>query len=273
MITDGAIYELEDIDRPLYAEHKVTAETFDQEVELGIWYLVPYRPTGILNKLIFRYYRPNGALIERNDIPITVDGFSPKINLEEIEGGTRISIKDIIGQKHFDIYDGDDGKPLRNRGAWAPYTDYVVNDFVNIEGSSYACIETHRSSSSFDSSKWTLMAQVGDDATQYYIHQVYCDDLTTGANYSTTESRYYIGIYVDTTERDAASFEEADAKDHIVWSRIQGKDGGYQDYLFAVGAFDLSDTELRDLTWYDAPPPTTTSSPCLYMATKWITGE
>lgn len=49
-----------------------------------------------------------------------------------------------------------------------------------------------------------------------------------------------------------------------------GIDGGYQDYKFAVGAFDLDDTALRNLTWYETPPATTEQSPCLYMATKWI---
>lgn len=51
-----------------------------------------------------------------------------------------------------------------------------------------------------------------------------------------------------------------------------GKNGGYQDYLFAVGDFDLTDEELRALDWYDAPP-IVTSGKCLYMATKWIDGE
>ena len=46
--------------------------------------------------------------------------------------------------------------------------------------------------------------------------------------------------------------------------------GGYQDYQFAVGAFDLTDEQARALSWYDAPPPTTSEAPCLYMATKWI---
>jgi len=47
-------------------------------------------------------------------------------------------------------------------------------------------------------------------------------------------------------------------------------DGGYQDYKFAVGAFDLDDTALRNLDWQETPPPTTEQAPCLYMATKWI---
>mgnify|MGYP007101839294 FL=1 len=52
-----------------------------------------------------------------------------------------------------------------------------------------------------------------------------------------------------------------------------GKDGGYQDYKFAVGAFDLTDAQQRALTWEETPPATTAQAPCLYMATKWIEGE
>ena len=48
-----------------------------------------------------------------------------------------------------------------------------------------------------------------------------------------------------------------------------GKDGGYQDYQFAVGDFDLTDQQARGLTWYDAPPAIPDGK-CLYMATKWI---
>lgn len=49
----------------------------------------------------------------------------------------------------------------------------------------------------------------------------------------------------------------------------RGLDGGYQDYQFAVGDFDLTDEQARALTWYDAPPPVPDGK-CLYMATKFI---
>lgn len=48
---------------------------------------------------------------------------------------------------------------------------------------------------------------------------------------------------------------------------------GYQDFQFAAGAFGLSDDELRELDWQDAPPELTDEAPCLYMATKWIGGN
>ena len=57
-----------------------------------------------------------------------------------------------------------------------------------------------------------------------------------------------------------------------ITAAIQGKQGGYQDYIFAVGDFNLSQAELMKLNWYDAPPDVTDESPCLYMATKWVEG-
>ena len=51
-----------------------------------------------------------------------------------------------------------------------------------------------------------------------------------------------------------------------------GKNGGYQDYKFAVGDFGLTDEQARGLDWQDAPPQVPDGQ-CLYMATKWIEGE
>ena len=65
----------------------------------------------------------------------------------------------------------------------------------------------------------------GKDATQYYIHFVYCDDTSAGTNYSTSEARKYIGVYTDTTQADAATFNAAKAKAGIVWSKAEGEDG------------------------------------------------
>lgn len=53
---------------------------------------------------------------------------------------------------------------------------------------------------------------------------------------------------------------------------LDGQNGGYQDYQFAVGNFGLTDQQARQLTWYDAPP-TVGVGQCLYMATKFIEGE
>ena len=65
----------------------------------------------------------------------------------------------------------------------------------------------------------------GANAAQYYIHFVYCDDISKGTNYSTSQSKKYIGVYTDTTQADAATFNEAKAKAGIVWSKAEGEDG------------------------------------------------
>ena len=63
----------------------------------------------------------------------------------------------------------------------------------------------------------------GKNATQYYIHYVYCDDTDLGTNYSTTDTRKYVGVYVDTTSADATSF--AKVPSDVIWSQIEGDKG------------------------------------------------
>lgn len=135
-----------------------------------------------------------------------------------------------IGPKGEDGTDGKDGKDgisLTNKGNWTASTSYDVNDYVYYASNktSYVCKEKHTSGSTFDPSKWTVLSaqgQPGSSATQYYIHYVYADD-TTGTNYSTNQTRKYIGTYTDTTQADAASFAALPAG--VVWSQITGTDG------------------------------------------------
>ena len=65
--------------------------------------------------------------------------------------------------------------------------------------------------------------KTGADATQYYIHYVYCDDTDLGTNYSTTGTRKYVGVYVDTVSADATSF--AKVPSDVIWSQIEGDKG------------------------------------------------
>lgn len=67
----------------------------------------------------------------------------------------------------------------------------------------------------------------GSNATQYYIHYVYADTVGQGggANYSTNQTRKYIGTYVDTEANDAATYAAANAKSGIVWSQVTGDNG------------------------------------------------
>ena len=63
----------------------------------------------------------------------------------------------------------------------------------------------------------------GKNATQYYIHYVYCDDTDLGTNYSTTNTRKYVGVYIDTVSADATSF--AKVPSDVIWSQIEGDKG------------------------------------------------
>lgn len=140
---------------------------------------------------------------------------------------TNIGPKGEDGTDGKDGKDGKDGISLTNKGNWTARTSYDVNDYVYYASNktSYVCKEKHTSGSTFDSSKWTVLSaqgQPGSSATQYYIHYVYADD-TTGTNYSTNQTRKYIGTYTDTTQADAASFEKL--PQGVVWSQITGTDG------------------------------------------------
>ena len=59
---------------------------------------------------------------------------------------------------------GDKGISMRVKGAWTAGTAYVNDasyiDIVTKDGNTYACKESH-SSSSFDTAKWTMIAQKG----------------------------------------------------------------------------------------------------------------
>ena len=128
---------------------------------------------------------------------------------------------------------GANGTSLTSKGNWASGTAYKLMDVVYYatNKTSYICKKAHTASSSIlptNTTYWTVLAAPGTngtDATQYYMHFVYCDDTTSGTNYSTTESRKYVGIYTDTTQADAATFDTAKAKSGIVWSKAEGEDG------------------------------------------------
>ena len=63
------------------------------------------------------------------------------------------------------------------------------------------------------------------EKNKQYIHYVYNDELGIESNYSTTESRKYIGIYTDNNSEPAQTYAEAIAKTGIVWSQLEGAQG------------------------------------------------
>lgn len=132
----------------------------------------------------------------------------------------------------------------------------------------------------------TLTIKDGEDGSNGtagkngYVHVAWSTSADGKTDFSTSVStgKTYIGVYSDNTEEDSLLYSD------YSWTKIKGdkgeqgekgadgKNGGYQDYLFTVGDFDLSDEELRALEWFDAPP-IVADGKCLYMATKWIDGE
>lgn len=56
-----------------YTEEKVTAETFREEVKKGTLYK-GFEPPKNATMLKFRYYSPEGTLIEQNNVPVVYDG-------------------------------------------------------------------------------------------------------------------------------------------------------------------------------------------------------
>ncbi len=56
-----------------YTEEKVTAETFPAEVAKGVLYK-GFEPPKDATMLKFRYYSPEGTLIEQNNVPVVYDG-------------------------------------------------------------------------------------------------------------------------------------------------------------------------------------------------------
>ena len=73
-------------------------------------------------------------------------GISPVVSVEEIDGGHRITIKDIYGTKTIDVMDGVDGadgySPIRGTDYWtdadkASIVTDVINALPTWEGGSY----------------------------------------------------------------------------------------------------------------------------------------
>lgn len=93
-----------------------------------------------------------------NAVPRGKDGVSPVVSVEEIDGGHRITIKDIYGTKTIDVMDGKDGytpikgidyfdgeagySPIRGTDYWtdadkASIVTDVINALPTWEGGSY----------------------------------------------------------------------------------------------------------------------------------------
>lgn len=59
-------------------------------------------------------------------------GFSPTVSVEEIEGGNRITITDVNGEKTVDVMDGKDGStPVRGTDYWTDTDKAEIKSYVD----------------------------------------------------------------------------------------------------------------------------------------------
>lgn len=86
-------------------------------------------------------------------------------------------------------------------------------------------------------------------AASPYVHIVYCDDPETGANYSTTETRAYVGTYSDTEPEAAATFEETDGKPGMKWVKFLDNEAAAREAANVVthGLHFTSVHKIRDM--------------------------
>lgn len=57
------------------------------------------------------------------------------------------------------------------RGFWQSSVTYEKDDVVFFQGSSFICVVSHISTSSFDSQFWELMAQGASASDSFYLHE------------------------------------------------------------------------------------------------------
>lgn len=100
---------------------------------------------------------------------------------DEDEGFVALVLNDGSGRSVFKTMgDGGSGdwqitayltgpRGVQPRGAWLTATEYVVNDLVGIEGSTYICVEAHTSgtfATDLAADKWELFVEKGDKGAQ-----------------------------------------------------------------------------------------------------------
>lgn len=114
-------------------------------------------------------------------------------------------------------------------------------------------------------------------ATLYYIYQTSANGSTWGTEITGTGSTYTSNVLITEKKARIRIYESKTSTEPLAESVLSlvtdGLNGGHQEYLFAAGAFDLSPAQIRALDWFPNPPDLTSSAPCLYMATKWISGN
>lgn len=176
------------------------------------------------------------------------DGYTPQKGVDYFDGAD--------GKDGKDGKDGENGSSITMKANESACTT-IGDAYIDSNGHLKVLNATSPSKTYTDGGK--IVGEDGQDATQYYIHYVYCDNTSTGENYHTTQTRKYVGIYTDTTEADASTFATANAKSGIVWSQITGDKG-------ETGTTLVSDTIYYAGTTNTAQPSSGWTTAMVYLS-------
>ena len=178
---------------PTYTEEKVTAETFPAEVAKGTLYR-GFQPPKDATMLKFRYYSPDGTLIEQNNVPVVYDG----------TGISAITTFYLLTDKSDDITLESDGwtetvqtVTAEKRFLWT----YIKTTYTN---KTYSCTEPCISA---------VFGEQGERGAMYLGH--YADNQ---AAYTDNEPAVFTGdYYLNTTD----SYIHVYSKESNGWDVIE----------------------------------------------------
>lgn len=109
--------------------------------------------------------------------------------------------------------------------------------------------------------------------TEYYLASSSTSGITTDTKGWTTDMQTTSSNAIYLWNYEKISYTDGtETKTQPVIIGKYSSSGGYLSYKWAVGNFDLNESQARNLTWFDSPP-LVANGQCLYMATKWIEGE
>ena len=178
---------------PTYTEEKVTAETFPAEVAKGTLYR-GFQPPKDATMLKFRYYSPDGTLMEQNNVPVVYDG----------TGISAITTFYLLTDKSDDITLESDGwtetvqtVTAEKRFLWT----YIKTTYTN---KTYSCTEPCISA---------VFGEQGERGAMYLGH--YADNQ---AAYTDNEPAVFTGdYYLNTTD----SYIHVYSKESNGWDIIE----------------------------------------------------
>lgn len=168
-----------------------------------------------------------------NDMSDTLRSTDKYLGMAVTQSTTPPTAKSSYGWSYFVGEDGQQGLPgnsgvsMRSKGEWQANTEYVNNSsyidivYYDTDGCSYLCKTSHTSGSTFDSSKWTLVAHkgaTGSNGVSEYVHLAYSVDGSTNIHQTMATTDKFMGICVNTTQAWSASYT-------YTWSAINAEKG------------------------------------------------